>query len=323
MMVGVMLAAVPAAMVADETPEYRPDVVDNAIGTLNECIWRAAGPGAESGFPESLSTIRNVEFRTYSGSAEPRRNDCAEELDAISRRPFDVEYRTTQRDAAGRARGFTLTLIEQTRAGGRPRVAWYDESGLRRNALSAGDDVMDSIRLESASALRTFLIVQHLIDEYAGTHGGQYPSSIVPRNRLRDGLPPARLLVLEDVGGCVRFEDPVASCVEKWDRQLVYVPGVDAAGRVRAYTLTMRNATYYDNERQQPIPSRTHHRDRRGALHSFGGWRPANDTDPPPPDDELSMARLGLRSYLENRTRDSVTAAYWKRQRDSVDASTR
>jgi hypothetical protein len=234
-----------------------------------------------------------------------------------------VKYRTRDRDAAGRARGFTLTLIEQTRAGGRPRVVWYDESGLRRNAVRVGDGVMDSIRLESAQALSSVLIVQHLIDEYAAAHGGEYPLLIVSHVRLRQGTPALPRVLVVDLGECFGFEDRVASCVEKWERPLVYVPYVDGADRIREYTLTMGNATYYDDERQQPIPSRTHHRDRSGALHSFGGWRPANDTDPPPPPDELARARDGLRQYLESRARDSATAAYWKRHRDSVDASTR
>ena len=323
MMIGVIVAGIPAALVADETPEYRPDVVDNAIAPLNECIWRAAGPGAEAGFPDSLSAIRNVQYRAYPHTAGRHPNVCAEQFDAISRRPFDVDYRTTNRDATGRARGFTLRLVEKTRAGGRPRHVWYDESGLRRNAVAVSDGVMDSIRLESARALSTFLIAQHLIDEYAAARGGEYPLSIVSRHRFRDGRPAPAGALAADVGDCWGFEDRVASCIEMWERSLVYAPYVDGAERVRAYTLTMHTGTYYDDERQQPIPSRTHHRDRSGALHSFGGWRPANDTDPPPPPDEVAMARDGLRLYLENRARDSVTAAYRKRQRDSIDASTR
>ena len=323
MMVLVLLAGIPAALVADETPEYRPDVVNNAIAPLNECIWRAAGPGAEAGFPDSLSAIRDVQYRSYPRRAGQVPNECTEEFDALDRRPFDVVYRTKDRDATGRARGFTLTLVEKTRAGGRPRHVWYDESGLRRAAVAASDGALDSIRLESARALTTFLIIQHLIDEYAAAHGAAYPLSIVSRHRYRDGMQAPAGALAADVGECSGFEDRAASCLEMWDRSLVYVPIVDAAGRARAYELTMRNATYYDYERQQPIPSRTHHRNRRGELHSFGGWRPATDADPAPPDDELSVAREGLRDYLARQARDSASAERWKRQRDSIDASTR
>src|ERR1051325_6976824 len=49
MAICVSAAPVPVRSIAEDVPEYRPDVVDNAIEPMNECLWRVAGPGAEAG----------------------------------------------------------------------------------------------------------------------------------------------------------------------------------------------------------------------------------------------------------------------------------
>jgi hypothetical protein len=298
---------VPVRAFAEDTPEYRPDVVDNAIGPLYECIWRVAGPGAEAGFPDSLEAIRTVQHRVYPTSASPPENECAKQLDRIAVYPFDVEYVPRGRDASGRARHFTLTLTEKTRLGGRPKVVWIEDAGLRRVGVRAsGGGAVDSVRLAGTRSLFNVGILLHAIDEHARQRGGEYPARIAPDWQFRDTAPPPSVLTAEvgQCGGPIKAaEDSSASCIERWERVMVYHPIRDASGRVSAYTLTMRPATYYDYEHNQPIPSRTHHRDARGALHSFGGYRSAIDTDPPPADDELASARAELTLRLERQRR--------------------
>jgi hypothetical protein len=286
----------PLGAAVRDVPQYGPAVVDNALEPLNECIWRAAGPGAEAGFPSRLEEIRHVRYRVYPTSASKPRNECAEQLDRIPEHPFDVVYERDGHD------GFTLTLTEKTRPGGRPKVVWIDHAGLRREGVAGRRAVADSVRLVSTSALRTFLIVQHLIEDYATRHGGEYPERLIADFRVAEGAAPPAGALPAEVGEC-DADDPAASCVEKWERALVYVPVRDASGRVGGYTLTMRPVSYYDYERQQPVPSRTHHRDASGALHSFGGFRAANATDPPPADDEIASARTALAQYVSDRER--------------------
>jgi hypothetical protein len=72
--------------------------------------------------------------------------------------------------------------------------------------------------------------------------------------------------------------------------------------------------TYYDLQKRRPIPSRTHHRDASGTLHSFGGWRTADDRDPPPVAAERDAAGRALQDYLQQQARDSVNAARWRRE---------
>jgi hypothetical protein len=239
----------------------------------------------------------------YPTSAGPPRNECAEQLDRIPVYPFHVAYVLRARDSSGKARGFTLTLTEKTRLGGRPKVVWIDETGLRRHGIVASGGRVDSVRLAAASSLSAFLIVQHLIDQYARDHG-ELPARIAYEGNFRDGPPPPGVLAA-DMGDCTESindaEDPAASCLERWERVIVYHPIKDASGRYGTYTLTMRPVTYYDNERYQPVPSRTHHRDAAGALHSFGGYRSARDTDPAPADDELKAARESLGAYIRDR----------------------
>ncbi|MFL5583537.1 MAG: hypothetical protein ACJ78K_01625, partial [Gemmatimonadaceae bacterium] len=80
----------------------------------------------------------------------------------------------------------------------------------------------------------------------------------------------------------------------------------------------MQPKSYYDNEQQQPIASRTHYRAANGALHSFGGWRAANEGDPPPLAEELAAGKEHVQYVLEERKRDSVNAEHWRRQQDSI-----
>jgi hypothetical protein len=319
MVLVMMIAAIPIATVAEEIPEYRPDVVNNAIGPLYECLWRVAGPGAEAGFPDSLSAIRTVDARPLQNDGNNFPNRCIEELEDVPGYPFVVEYEPRARDSSGRARGFMLRLVEKTRPGGRPRVVWYDESGVRREAIFLGGQP-DSTRVVAGSSLGSFLVMQHLIGEYAARHpAAAYPLRIEPEHAYADGrapVPPGVLAI--PVARCGDFEYPTASCFERSDRQFIYQPFRDAAGQPRRYTLTMQPATYYDNVENQPIPSRTHHRDTAGALHSFGGWRAANDQDPPPLPEELTAARQHVDRFAEGRRRDSLHAEQWRRTQDSI-----
>jgi hypothetical protein len=320
------LSYAPARAAAEDTPQYRIDVVDNAIEPLNECLWRAAGAEAEAVFPDSLVAIRTAAwYRPLVRDGNKFPNQCVAVYDALPDKPFDVEYTPTRRDESGRARGFTLTLVERVREGGRPRIVWYDERNLRTDAVARApgrDRVLDSVRIRPTSALTALLIAQHWVDAYAAAHGGRYPSVVGPKYRIPKGAAgvPEGFLVAPDIGACSSSiaHPAAASCFEKWDHALLYTPQVDAANRVRAYTLTLLNPTYYDNERQQPIPARTFHRDREGGLHAFGGLRPANDGDAAPGDDELLRARRDLARFLEDAARDSANALKWERYRDSV-----
>ena len=285
-------------------PEYRVDVVDNAINPLYECLWRAAGPGGEAGFPDSLEGIRHVTYRTYPNlsNAKSYRPECSYQLDEIPHQPFDVRYATSARDSAGRAHAFTLTFVEKTRAGGRPRVVWRDQTGLRYEELLI-DGRTDSVRVETGTSLAVFVRTVHLIDEYAEAQGGVPPEHIVSAYRWKNGAtPPPGVLALE-VGDCSAFADRTASCFEESERVWVYRPVNDPSGVVRSYTRTQHPATYYDNERQQPIPSRTHHRDGTGAMHSFGGFRAATAGDPAPHAREAAQAGDALRLFLQSRAR--------------------
>jgi hypothetical protein len=112
-------------------------------------------------------------------------------LDAIPSLPVTVEYLPQGRDATGRARRFTLTLTERTRAGGRPQVTWYDETGLRWEAVES-QGRRDSTHIADGLSLRTFLIVQHLVDDHATRHDGEYPLRIASNSRYRDQGSPRR-----------------------------------------------------------------------------------------------------------------------------------
>ena len=313
----VTAATAPVRSIAEDVPEYRPDVVSNAIEPMNECLWRVAGPGAEGGFPDSVTALRDAWYHQLQHDGNHYPNRCARVADEIPKYPFDVQYETHGRDANGRARQFTLRFVEKTRRGGRPRVTWIDETGLQHEAVQTQNGQLDSVRLRSGSSLSALLITQQLIDEYAARHGGEYPARIVPDFNYRDSAPPRGVLA-GPYAACSGSEYEAASCVEKWDREIVYVPTRDAGGRRSSYTLTMLPESYYDNERQQPVASRTHHRDEKGGLHSFGGWRPANDEDPPPLPEELAAARAGVASFLEDRARDSTNAEYWRHREDSI-----
>lgn len=324
MVLVMMIAAIPIATVAEEIPEYRPDVVDNAIRPMYECLWRVAGPGAEAGFPDSLSAIRDVDARPLRNDGNNFPNRCVGELEDIPHYPFVVEYEPSARDSSGRARGFMLRLVEKTRAGGRPRVVWYDETGVRREAISAGGR-LDSTRVVSGQSLSSFLVAQQLIDEYAERHpSGAYPVRIEPEHAYANGrapVPPGVLVI--PVARCGAFDHPIVSCFERWEREFIYQPFRDGTGQPRHYTLTMQPATYYDNVESRPIPSRTHHRDTSGALHSFGGWRAANEQDPAPLPEELAAARTHVERFIEDRRRDSVHAEQWRRAQDSIWGSPR
>jgi hypothetical protein len=293
----------PLRSIAAETPEYHISEATNALETLNECIWRAAGPGAEGGFPDSLIDTRSVRPREYPRSANPPHYVCAEQLQRIPTYPFHVEYTTAGPDASGRAKRFTLTLTEKTRVGGRPKVVWIDEQGLRREAVVASGGQRDSVRLMGGSSLTNFLVVQHYLEAYAAKHGGEYPVRMTSDYLYRDGAEPPPGVLAADVAECSDVKHEVISCLERWERSMIYWPQRDASGRVSTYTLTVRPMTYYDYEHKQPIPSRTHHRDAQGAIHSFGGYRAAEETDPPPPADELAYARTSLASFLESEAR--------------------
>lgn len=318
MAVCVSAASVPVASIADEVPEYRPDVVSNAIEPLNECLWRVAGPGAEAGFPDSITSVRAGEYHTLQHSGNRYRNRCVEVVDRIPKYPFDIQYQPRERDSTGRARQFTLKFVEKTREGGRPRVVWIDETGLRREAVQRADGRLDSVRVMSGSSLGALMITQHLIDEFAASHGGEYPRKIVSDYPYRKGASPPAGFLAAPLGECSGFTNDWASCIEKWDRAMVYVPMRDASGLRTSFTLSMQPMTYYDNEQQQPVASRTHHRDVKGGLHSFGGWRAANDEDPPPLEEELAKGREAVQSFLEERARDSTKAESWRRQQDSI-----
>jgi hypothetical protein len=313
-----MVAVVPIASVADEVPEYRIDVVDNAIEPMNECLWRVAGAGAENGFPDSLQAIRNVSYHALQNDGNKFPNRCIEVANQIGTYPFDIEYTPTGRDSTGRARGFTLRFVEQTRAGGRPRVVWIDESGLRGRAVKNVNGKLDSAQTLPSSSLSTFLVIQQLIDDYAASNGGEYPVRVVPDYQFRDSASPPPGVLALDVGECSSFEHPSASCVERWDRSMVYAPVLNPSGLRRAYTLTMLPESYYDNVEQQPVASRTHYRDPSGKLHSFGGWRAANEHDPPPLDVELASAKEHVQRFLADRARDAARAEAQRRQQDSI-----
>ena len=291
---------------ARKIPEYHVSLVRGALSKLNECIWRTAGPGAEAGFPAELTAIRSTERRSYPTRGGPRPpNDCAMQVDSLSANPFDVAYVVSGRDSTGRAKEFTLTLTEKTRADGRPTVVWIDQTGLPRQGVRATPKAnVDSIRLMDTGALTAFLITQHLVDEYALQHGGDYPERIAYGRDFWNSAPPPDVLTT-DARDCSsslgKYEHPAASCTERWDRHVVYLPLRDASGRRNAYTLTVRPETYYDFEQQQLVPSRTHYRDPSGGVHSFGGYRSAVDTDPPPAHDELERARRALGEYVSSR----------------------
>ena len=318
MTVAFMIAVVPIASVADEVPEYRIDVVENAIEPMNECLWRLAGPGGESGFPDSLHAIRNAWYHPLQNSGNKYPNRCIEVADQLGKYPFDIEYTPTARDSSGRAHGFVLRFIEKTRAGGRPRVVWIDERGVRGKGIATTDGKLDSAQTLPSSSLRTLLIIERLVEDHAASHGGEYPIRIAPDYAYRDSTRPPEGVLTAEASECSGFEHPSASCVERWDREIVYEPVANAAGRRVAYTLTMLPVSYYDNVRQQPIASRTYYRDSKGGLHAFGGWRAANGQDPPPLDTEVASARDGVIQFMNDRARDSTQAEHWKRQQDSV-----
>jgi hypothetical protein len=89
--------------------------------------------------------------------ANPPRYACKEQLERLPEYPFHVAYESGGRDERGRAQKFTLTLTEKTRAGGRPKVVWIDETGIRRECVLAGGGQRDSVRLMSGRSLYTFL----------------------------------------------------------------------------------------------------------------------------------------------------------------------
>lgn len=318
MAVCVSAAMVPVRSISEEVPEYRPDVVSNAIEPMNECLWRVAGAGAEAGFPDSITALRSAEYHALQHSGNRYANRCVEVVDRIAKYPFDVQYEPRGRDSSGHARQFTLRFVEKTRASGRPRVVWIDETGLRREAVQTASGQLDSVHVLTGSSLTSLLIVQRLIDEFARSHGGEYPRKIVADFNYRNGAKPPDGVLAVPLGQCGGFDNEGASCVEQWDRAIVYAPVSDPSGRRRAYTLTMQPTSYYDNEQGQPVASRTHHRDVKGTLHSFGGWRAANGEDPPPLAEELARARESVESFFRDRARDSTNTEYWKRRQDSV-----
>lgn len=306
----VSAAAAPVHSIASDVPEYRPDVVDNAIEPMNECLWRIAGPGAEAGFPDSLSELRSAQYHALQNSGNRFANRCVEVVDRIPKYPFNVQY------ARGHsARQFTLKFVEKTRAGGRPRVVWIDETGLRREAVQSAGGQLDSVHVLTGSSLASLMILQQQVDEFAASHRGRYPRKIAPDFHYRDGASPPEGVLAGQFKECYGFDNEEASCVEKWDREIVYVPTHSGQS---GYTLTMQPKSYYDNERQQAVASRTHHRDVTGALHSFGGWRAANDQDPPPLPEELASAKESVQRFVEDRTRDSTNAEYWRHREDSI-----
>ena len=287
--------AVSTRAVFEDGPAYRVDVVDNALDRMNECIWRYAGPESDGPFPDSLEQIRTVPYRHFVRSANPQPDDCREEIERGAKYPFVVEYGSRTGDAAaGRPHFFTLRFTERTRPGGRPRVTWIDESGLRHHGVLGADGKVDSVRLASTTPLQTMLVLEHSIDQYAASHG-KYPKELVPRSTDRPDV------LAVDGSECSTAQTlPDGFCVEIWERAIVYRRETGPAGQ-EGYTLTMAPRTFYDNERQQPIPSRTHFRDVAGRWHSFGGLRPAGPADPAPAADEMAMARRDLGRQLRRR----------------------
>ena len=306
------LSATTAA--ADDVPVWQPGTVDNAIETLNECVWRYKWATAAQAFPDSLPEIGRAPYRIYprrAGNTSAGR--CAEELGRIPLQPFTVEYRRTGSDSSDD--GFQLMLVEKVRPGGRPHVVWFDERNLRMEAVrvAVGSSEMDSVRTRSSTALGQLLIIQHWVDGYAQRNDGAYPVSIVQKYSLPEAQresPPPGILAHREVGSCTTaFPVPErASCFARNDWTFVYLP-VDSAGRMSSYTLTVHNPAYDDDTQWQPSPARTYHRDRAGTLHAFGGMRPATDSDPLVTEDEMRFARQALEIHVDQLRRDSIYQA--------------